>query len=103
MVAHTAENGTAAQPGTGAEDNPARSWRVILMSVLSCAVPGVISEYVTDALGMASPPCLSSVGQLRKSCSEPACCPRPCCSWHPLLSSDPRFWNYALRNGPREE
>lgn len=32
------------------------------MSVLSRALKGVISEYVTGPLGTTSPPCLSSMG-----------------------------------------
>lgn len=67
MVTHTAENGTVAQPGTRTKDDPGHSWRVILMSILSCAFKGVISEYVTGALGMAGPSYLSSMGQVWKS------------------------------------
>ncbi|OWK09886.1 TMEM229B [Cervus elaphus hippelaphus] len=43
MLAHTVESGTAAQPGTGTKVNPGHSWPVILMSVQSCALKGVIT------------------------------------------------------------
>ena len=61
MLAHTAENGTEAQPGSRRKVNLGHSWTVILMSVLSCALKGVISEYVTGSPGITSPPCLGSM------------------------------------------
>lgn len=51
MLAHTVENGTAAQPGTRTKVNPGHSWPVILMFVQSRALKGVISEYVTGSQG----------------------------------------------------
>lgn len=44
MLAHAAENGTEAQPGSRRKVNLGHSWTVILMSVLSCALKGVIRE-----------------------------------------------------------
>ncbi|KAM7239373.1 hypothetical protein CapIbe_008868, partial [Capra ibex] len=44
MLAHTVENGTSAQPGTGTKVNPGHSWPVILMSVQSRALKGVINK-----------------------------------------------------------
>ncbi|XP_072819363.1 transmembrane protein 229B isoform X1 [Vicugna pacos] len=44
MLAHTAEKGTEAQPGTRTKANPGHSWTAILMSVLSRALQGVIRE-----------------------------------------------------------
>lgn len=61
MLAHTVENGTEAQPGTGTKVNPGHSWTVILMSVRSRALKGVISEYVTGSQGIPGPSCLSSM------------------------------------------
>lgn len=61
MLAHTAESGTEAQPGSRRKVNSGHSWTVILMSVLSRALKGVISEYVSGSLGVTSPPCLGSM------------------------------------------
>ncbi|CAI9177132.1 unnamed protein product [Rangifer tarandus platyrhynchus] len=47
MLAHTVENGTAAQPGTGTKVNPGHSWPVILMCVQSRALKGVITGPVS--------------------------------------------------------
>ncbi|XP_065796796.1 transmembrane protein 229B isoform X2 [Muntiacus reevesi] len=46
MLAHTVESGTAAQPGTRTKVNPGHSWPVILMSVQSRALKGVITDPV---------------------------------------------------------
>lgn len=62
MLTHITENGTVPQPGTRTKVNPGHSWTVILMSVLSRALKGVISEYVTGSLGITSLPCLRSMG-----------------------------------------
>lgn len=62
MLIHTTENGTVTQPGTRTKVNPGHSWTVILMSALSGALKGVISEYVTGSLGITSLPCLRSMG-----------------------------------------
>nr|KAF6503092.1 transmembrane protein 229B [Molossus molossus] len=43
MLIHTTENGTVTQSGTRTKVNPGHSWTVILMSVLSCALKGVIT------------------------------------------------------------
>lgn len=77
MLAPTAENDTEAQPGTRTKVNPGHSWTVSLMSVLSRALGGLISEYVTGSPGIPGPPCLRGM-DTRGSSSEPVFCPRAC-------------------------
>lgn len=52
MLAYVAENGTEAQP---TKVILGHSWTKILMSVVSCTLKGVISEYVTSTQGITSP------------------------------------------------
>lgn len=85
MLAHTVENGTAAQPGTGTKVNPGHSWPVILMSVQSRALKGVISEYVTGSQGNHWPFLPQRHKHTSGSTSEPASHPRAC---HRVM-----FWN----------